>query len=213
LKLADWTHNDICLPNGQQTFGQMFEIWNRIWPFFIAITPQRWNWWFPVLRFRSALHCGYSGITTSFARLSCEDEVRDEKALVRAGHVTTKYGYIWQLLVKEWRDILTACIDWNIQVFETNFKTAKRNASQSILIFMFIATFGTNQLKSLNTPSMFSNIYGIYLYFWRFSTTVTGKAKGTTVSQHDFQAASRRLQVVIHTKFAYSGLEQYGYCL
>jgi hypothetical protein len=21
------------------------------------------NWWFPLLRFRSALHCGYSGIT------------------------------------------------------------------------------------------------------------------------------------------------------
>jgi hypothetical protein len=33
---------------------------------------------------------------------------------------------------------------------------------------------------------------------------VTGKAKGTTVSQYDFQAASGRLQVVIHTKFAVS---------
>jgi hypothetical protein len=43
---------------------------------------------------------------TSFPGLSCEDEGRDEKALVWAGHVTTKYGYIWQLLVKEWRDIL-----------------------------------------------------------------------------------------------------------
>jgi hypothetical protein len=34
-----------------------------------------------------------------------------------------------------------------------------------------------------------------------FPTTVTGKAKGTS------------LQVVIHTKFAFSRLEQYGYCL
>jgi hypothetical protein len=42
---------------------------------------------------------------------------------------------------------------------------------------------------------------------------VTGKAKGTTVSQHDFQAASRRLQVVIHTKFAFFRLEQYGYSI
>jgi hypothetical protein len=32
--------------------------------------------------------------TTSFSGLSCEDEARDEKALVWAGHVTTKYGYI-----------------------------------------------------------------------------------------------------------------------
>jgi hypothetical protein len=55
---------------------------------------------------------------------------------------------------------------------------------------------------------MFSKMYR---YFWRFSTTVTGKTKGTTVSQHDFQAAYRRLQVVIHTKFAFSRLEQYGF--
>jgi hypothetical protein len=34
-------------------------------------------------------------IPTSFPGLSCEDERREEKALV------------WQLLVKEWRNILT----------------------------------------------------------------------------------------------------------
>ena len=54
-----------------------------------------------------------------------------------------------------------------------------------ILYYLCIAKFGTNQLKSLKTPSMFSKIYR---YFSRFSTTVTGKAKGTTVSQHDFHA-------------------------
>jgi hypothetical protein len=53
---------------------------------------------------------------------------------------------------------------------------------------------------------MFSKIYG---YFWRFSLTVTGKvAKCTTVSQHDFQ--SRRLQVAIHTKFAFSRPEKFS---
>jgi hypothetical protein len=45
---------------------------------------------------------------TSFPGLSYEDEGRDEKALVWAGHVTIypKNGSILQLLVKEWRDIL-----------------------------------------------------------------------------------------------------------
>jgi hypothetical protein len=45
-------------------------------------------------------------VTTSFPGLQCEDEARHEEALVWAGHVTTKNGSIWQLLVKEWRDIL-----------------------------------------------------------------------------------------------------------
>jgi hypothetical protein len=70
---------------------------------------------------------------------------------------------------------------------------------QSIL-FMCRAKFGTNQLKSLKIPNMFSKICR---YFWRFSTT--GKAASKL-----HLAVS--MQVVIHTKFAFSRLEQYGYC-
>jgi hypothetical protein len=36
----------------------------------------------------------YSGFTTSFPGLQCEDEARHEEALVWAGHVTTKNGSI-----------------------------------------------------------------------------------------------------------------------
>jgi hypothetical protein len=48
------------------------------------------------------------GVATSFPGLQCEDEGRDEEALVWAGHVHVypKNGSISQLLVKEWRDIL-----------------------------------------------------------------------------------------------------------
>jgi hypothetical protein len=43
-------------------------------------------------------------------------------------------------------------------------------------------------------------------------TRTTGKAaEGKTVSQHDFQAAPRRLQVAIHPKFAFSRLEKHGF--
>jgi hypothetical protein len=36
----------------------------------------------------------------------------------------------------------------------------------------------------------------MYRYFWRFSTTLTGKStEGITISQDDFKAASRRLRV------------------
>ena len=42
-----------------------------------------------------------------------------------------------------------------------------------------------------------------------FNHSESGEAKGTPATQYDFQAASRRLQVVIHTKFALSRLKQY----
>ena len=112
----------------------------------------------------------------------------EEKRKPWSGPVTW-HGHVWQLLVKEWRHIFY----WKIQVFETNKQPKHFSIDR---YYLWKAKFGTNQLKSLKTPSMFSKIYG---YFWRFSTTVTGKvAKCTTVSQHDFQ--SRRLQVAIHTR-------------
>ena len=63
-----------------------------------------------------------------------------------------------------------------------------------------------NYIQVFETNKQCSEVWHKYRYFWRFSTTVTDKAKGTTVSEHDFQAASRRLQVVIHTKFGFSRL-------
>jgi hypothetical protein len=47
---------------------------------------------------------------------------------------------------------------------------------------------------------MFSKIYR---YFWRFSTT------GKAASKLHLGVS---MQVVIHIKFAFSRLEQYGYC-
>ena len=64
--------------------------------------------------------------------------------------------------------------------------------------FMCRAKFGTNQLKSMK--SMFSKIFR---YFWRFSTT--GKAASKL-------HLGFSMQVVVHTKFAFSRLEQYDYC-
>ena len=84
-------------------------------------------------------------------------------------------------------------------VFNEIYKSSKQinsqKTSQSIL-FMCRA----NQLKSLKTPSTFSKIYR---YFWRFSTT------GKAASKLHLGVS---MQVVIHTKFAFSRLEQYGYC-
>ena len=80
-----------------------------------------------------------------------------------------------------------------------NKSVNSQKTSQSIL-FMCRAKFGTNQLKSLKTSSMFSKIYR---YFWRFSTT------GKAASKLHLGVS---MQVVIHTKFAFSRLEQYGYC-
>jgi hypothetical protein len=48
----------------------------------------------------------YCELSTSFPGLQYEDEARHEEALVWAVHVTTKNGSIWELLVKEWREIL-----------------------------------------------------------------------------------------------------------
>jgi hypothetical protein len=82
---------------------------------------------------------------------------------------------------------------------ENEKKINSQKTSQSIL-FMCRAKFGTNQLKSMKIPSMFSKIYR---YFWRYIFNYR---------QSCIQAASRRLmQVVIHTKFPFSRLEQYGY--
>ena len=74
-----------------------------------------------------------------------------------------------------------------------------QKTSQSIL-FMCRARFGTNQLKSMNIPSMFSEIYR---YFWRFSTT------GKAASKLHLGVS---MQVVIQMKLPFSRLEQYGYC-
>ena len=53
------------------------------------------------------------------------------------------------------------------EIYKSSKQINSQKTSQSIL-FMCRAKFGTNQLKSLKIPSMFSKIYR---YFWRFSTT------------------------------------------
>ena len=99
------------------------------------------------------------------------------------------------------------------EIYKYSKQINSQNTSQSILFTVCVAKFGTNQPKSLKAPSMFSKLnIPIFLEIFQLQSD---KAKGTTVSQHDFQAASSwRLQlVVIHSKFAFSRLEEYGYCL
>ena len=85
------------------------------------------------------------------------------------------------------------------EIYKSSKQINSEKTSQSIL-FMCRVKFGTNQLKSMKTPSMFSKPYR---YFWRFS--ITGKAASKL-------HLGVSMQVVIHTKCAFSRLEQYGYC-
>ena len=130
---------------------------------------------------------------TSFPGLQCEDKGRDEEALVWDGHVSTPKMAVFDSYSSRSGEIF-----FN-EIYKSSKQINSQKTSQSIL-FMCRAKFGTNQLKSMKTPSMFSKIYR---YFWRFSTT------GKAASQLHLGVS---IQVVIHTKFAFSRLEQYGYC-
>ena len=85
------------------------------------------------------------------------------------------------------------------EIYKSSKQINSQKTSQSIL-FMCRAKFGTNQLKSMKIPSMFSKIHR---YLWRFS--ITGKAASKL-------HLGDSMQVVIHTKFRFSRLEQYSYC-
>ena len=131
---------------------------------------------------------------TSFPGLQCEDEARHEEALVWAGHVLPQK---WQYLTATRQGV--ARYSLINEIYKSSKQINSQKTSQSIL-FMCRAKFGMNQLKSLKIPSMFSKIYR---YFWRFSTT------GKAASKLHLGVS---MQVVIHTKFPLSRLEQYGYC-
>ena len=90
---------------------------------------------------------------TSFPGLSYEDEARHEKALVWAGHVTAQK---WQYLTATRQGVAR----YSLMKYTSlrNKSVNSQKTSQSIL-FLCRAKFGTNQLKSLKTPSMFSKIY------------------------------------------------------
>ena len=120
-------------------------------------------------------------IATSFPGLQCEDEGRDEEALVWAGHVSTQSLVSTQkMAVFDSYSSRSGEIFFN-EIYKSSKQINSQRTSQSIL-FMCRAKFGTNQLKSMKIPSMFSKIYR---YFWRFSTT--GKAASIEA------ASSRRL--------------------
>jgi hypothetical protein len=124
-------------------------------------------------------------LSTSFPGLAYDDEARDEKALVWAGHVTTPKMAVFDSYSSRSGEIF-----FN-EIYKSSKQINSQKTSQSIL-FMGRAKFGTNQLKSLKTPSMFSKIYR---YFWRFSTT------GKAASKLHLGVS---MQVVIHTKFVSS---------
>ena len=119
---------------------------------------------------------------------------RDEKALVWAGHVSTQ-----KMAVFDSYSSWSGEIFFN-EIYKSSKQINSQKTSQHRYQFMCRAKFGTNQLKSMKTPSMFSKIYR---YFWRFSTT------GKAASKLHLGVS---MQVLIHTKFAFSRLEQYGYC-
>jgi hypothetical protein len=100
--------------------------------------------------------------TTSFPGLQCEDEGRDEEALVWAGHVSTQKMAVFDSYSSRSGEIF-----FN-EIYKSSKQINSQKTSQSIL-FMCRAKFGTNQLKYIKTPTMFSKIYR---YFWRFSTTL-----------------------------------------
>jgi hypothetical protein len=129
--------------------------------------------------------------TRCFPGHQCEDEARHEEALVWAGHVSTQ-----KMVVFDSYSSRSGEIFFN-EIYKSSRQINSQKTSQSIL-FMCRAKFCTNQLKSMK--SMFSKIYR---YFWRFSTT------GKVASKLHLGVS---MQVVIHTKFPFSRLEQYGYC-
>ena len=116
------------------------------------------------LSFFSSVFLLYWVVPTSFPGLQCEDEARHEEALVWAGHVSTQKMAVFDSYSSRSGEIF-----FN-EIYKSSKQINSQKTSQSIL-FMCRAKFGTNQLKSMKIPSMFSKIYR---YFWRFSTT--GKA-------------------------------------
>ena len=128
------------------------------------------------------------------SRVAFREDPHYEEALVWAGHVSTQKMAVFDSYSSRSGEIF----------FNEIYKSSKQINSQKTSLhryqFMCRAKFGTNQLKSMKTPSMFSKIYR---YFWRFSTT------GKAASKLHLGVS---MQAVIHTKFAFSRLEQYGYC-
>jgi hypothetical protein len=88
------------------------------------------------------------------------------------------------------------------KIYKSSKEINSQKTSQSIF-FMCRAKFGTNQLKSMKIPSM-TMFSKIYRYFWRFSTA------GKAASKLHLGVS---MQVVIHTKFPFSRLEQYSPCV
>jgi hypothetical protein len=84
------------------------------------------------------------GITspTSFPGLQCEDEGRDEEALVWAGHVSTQKMAVFDSYSSRSGEIF-----FN-EIYKSSKQINSQKTSQSIL-FMCRAKFGTNQLKSM----------------------------------------------------------------
>ena len=88
-------------------------------------------------------------MSTSFPGLQCEDEETNEEALVWAGHVSTQ-----KMVVFDSYSSRSGGIFFD-EIYKSSKQINSQKTSQSIL-FMCRAKFGTNQLKSMKTPSMFS---------------------------------------------------------
>jgi hypothetical protein len=90
---------------------------------------------------RIVIYSQWSSLSTSFPGLQCEDERRDEKALVWAGHVSTQKMAVFDSYSSRSGEIF-----FN-EIYKSSKQINSQKTSQSIL-FMCRAKFGTNQLKS-----------------------------------------------------------------
>jgi hypothetical protein len=81
-------------------------------------------------------------VPTSFPGLQCEDEGRDEEALVWAGHASTQKMAVFDSYSSRSGEIFFS------EIYKSSKQINSQKTSRSIL-FMCRAKFGTNQLKSI----------------------------------------------------------------
>jgi hypothetical protein len=81
------------------------------------------------------------------------DKTRHEKALVWAGQVTTQKMAVFDSYSSRSGEIFL------MKYTSLRKKSVNSQKTSQSILFMCRAKFGTNQLKSLKTPSMFSKIY------------------------------------------------------
>jgi hypothetical protein len=152
-----------------QNYLGIFRAWQGMLGIYVMLIKTRKGFFFGlvILMHKTSKPLSCKSYPTSFPALQCEDEARHEEALVWAGHVSTQKMAVFDSYSSRSGEIFFD------EIYKYSKQINSQKTSQSIL-FMCRAKFGTNQLKSMKIPSMFSKIYR---YFWRFSTTRKAASK------------------------------------